>query len=144
MMPTLCFQLSFPRTSRINYQSLLLLVSKLTLALIFFYYIITHQFIPTLEETASKFESRSLFENVFSVLKMAMPNTFMWLLTFFIFFHYTLNILAELTLFGDRQFYKEWWNCHSFGEYWKLWNQPVHKFFVRHVFNPMINAVSLT
>jgi hypothetical protein len=29
---------------------------------------------------------------------------------------YRLNILAELLRFGDREFYKDWWNAKTFEE----------------------------
>ncbi len=57
---------------------------------------------------------------------------------FFTFFQFYFNILAELTYFGDRQFYREWWNCRDLADYWRLWNLPVHHWFVRHMHNPMI------
>ena len=31
-----------------------------------------------------------------------------------------VSILAELTRFDDRQFYKDWWNAQKFDEYWRL------------------------
>ena len=45
-----------------------------------------------------------------------------------------LNILGELTRFGDREFYKDWWNAATVGDYWKLWNMPVHKWLLRTVY----------
>lgn len=56
-------------------------------------------------------------------------------------FHDVLNIVGELLMFGDRQFYKDWWNCRNLGEYWRTWNMPVHNFFVRHVMQPMVLKV---
>lgn len=73
-----------------------------------------------------------------------MPNTACWIISFFAFFQFFMNILAELTYFADRQFYKEWWNCKDMGEYWRLWNLPVHNWFVRHMYNPMIKRVIFT
>jgi len=35
-----------------------------------------------------------------------MPSTIAWVLSFMNCFHFFLNILAELTYFADRQFYK--------------------------------------
>ena len=40
------------------------------------------------------------------VLKLAIPSLYVWLLIFAGLFHVGLNIAAELTLFGDREFYK--------------------------------------
>ena len=45
------------------------------------------------------------------IMKLAVPNLIVWLLGFYAFFHLWLNILAELLRFGDRLFYKDWWNC---------------------------------
>lgn len=42
--------------------------------------------------------------------------------------------MAELLTFSDRLFYKDWWNCKSFGEYWRSWNLPVHHWLMRHVY----------
>lgn len=40
------------------------------------------------------------------ILRLALPNTACWIISFFAFFQFFLNILAELTMFGDREFYK--------------------------------------
>ena len=56
-----------------------------------------------------------------------------WLLMFYLFFHLWLNLLAELTRFGDRLFYKDWWNSRNISGYWKNWNLPVHHWMLRHL-----------
>ena len=30
-----------------------------------------------------------------------------------------------------------WWNSQTIGEYWTLWNMPVHHWMVRHVYVPV-------
>jgi hypothetical protein len=52
------------------------------------------------------------------LLRLAIPSTFVWLITFYVYFHCTLNLFAEITRFGDRLFFKDWWNCTSFSRYW--------------------------
>lgn len=81
------------------------------------------------------------YSKVTQILRLALPNSVTWILMFFSGFEYFLNFTAELTYFADREFYKEWWNCKDLGEYWRLWNIPVHNWFVRHVYNPMIYRV---
>lgn len=49
------------------------------------------------------------------LLRLAVPNTGVWLAMFYLVFHLWLNILGELLLFGDRMFYKV---CESFPEVW--------------------------
>ncbi len=67
-------------------------------------------------------------------LKLSIPITLLWILLFIMGFHLQLNIVAELLRFSDRLFYKDWWNCKSIGEYWRLWNLPVHHWLMRHVY----------
>jgi diacylglycerol O-acyltransferase-1 len=42
--------------------------------------------------------------------------------------------------FGDREFYKDWWNAKTVEEYWRMWNMPVHKWMVRHIYFPCLRA----
>ena len=47
------------------------------------------------------------------VLKLSLPTLYGWVFLFYCLFHLWLNILAELTLFGDREFYKVCLPCLS-------------------------------
>lgn len=29
-----------------------------------------------------------------------------------------------------------WWNAESIGEYWTLWNMPVHQWMIKHIYIP--------
>jgi diacylglycerol O-acyltransferase-1 len=50
-----------------------------------------------------------------------------------------LLLPPQLTRFGDREFYKDWWNAATIGDYWKLWNMPVHKWLLRTIYFPALN-----
>jgi len=67
-------------------------------------------------------------------LKLALPGFLTWLLMFWGFFHCALNILAELTRFADREFYRAWWNATTLHEYWRNWNILVHEWCLRHLY----------
>jgi diacylglycerol O-acyltransferase-1 len=71
-------------------------------------------------------------------LKLSIANTYIWLLVFYFYFHLYLNLFAELLRFGDRVFYKDWWNSSEVSAYWRLWNLPVHYWLVRHLFFPCV------
>ncbi|TKA51799.1 hypothetical protein B0A49_12930, partial [Cryomyces minteri] len=49
-----------------------------------------------------------------------------------------LNALAEVTRFGDREFYTDWWNSYSVRSYWTTWNKPVFHFMKRHIYSPLV------
>lgn len=49
-----------------------------------------------------------------------------------------MNLTGELLKFGDRLFYKDWWNAPTLGIYWRNWNLPVHNWLRRHVYSPAL------
>jgi hypothetical protein len=57
-----------------------------------------------------------------------------WLLMFFALFHCFLNGVAELTRFGDREFYQDFWNAHRLDVFWRKWNILVHEWMLRHIY----------
>ncbi len=79
-----------------------------------------------------------VYINLCRWLRLSIPNTVMWITGFYSVFHVFLNIIAELLKFADRKFYMDWWNCRSLEEYWKTWNLPVHFWFIRHMYNPIL------
>jgi diacylglycerol O-acyltransferase-1 len=64
-----------------------------------------------------------------------------WLLGFTYLFHQMLNLTGELLRFGDREFYRDWWNCKNLADFWRMWNMPVHNFLVRHISQPLTKRV---
>lgn len=71
-------------------------------------------------------------------LRLAVPNTYSWLVMFYCIFHVYLNAFADLTGFADRNFYEDWWNSNTLGEYWRKWNMPVHNWLTRHIYFPLM------
>lgn len=76
------------------------------------------------------------------LLKLAVPNHLIWLIFFYWLFHSCLNAVAELMQFGDREFYRDWWNSESITYFWQNWNIPVHKWCLRHFYKPMLRRGS--
>ncbi|GAV53874.1 hypothetical protein ZYGR_0AK03760 [Zygosaccharomyces rouxii] len=67
----------------------------------------------------------------------------MYLLVFYLIWDAILNCIAELSRFGDRYFYGDWWNCVSWDEFSRIWNVPIHKFLLRHVYHSSMSALQL-
>ncbi|XP_062923457.1 diacylglycerol O-acyltransferase 1-like isoform X2 [Mobula hypostoma] len=66
------------------------------------------------------------------------PNHFMWIIFFHGFFHSTLNFIAELMRFGDRSFYRDWWNSETLTYFWSNSNMIFHKWCMRHIYRPLV------
>ncbi|KAK7898359.1 hypothetical protein WMY93_019212 [Mugilogobius chulae] len=95
-VPTLCYQLNFPRSPRIRKRFLLRRIFEMWM-------------VPTVQNSMKPFKEMDFSRMVERLLKLAVPNHLIWLIFFYWFFHSTLNVVAELLQFGDREFYRDWW-----------------------------------
>lgn len=139
VFPTLCYELSFARTQRIRKRFLvkrlieLVILSQMDMALI------QQWIVPTVSNSVLPFRQMQLTHMLERLLKLAIPNHVIWLIWFYMFFHSLLNIVAELTRFADREFYRDWWNSESVYYFWSNWNIPVHKWCLRHLYMPAMS-----
>lgn len=114
-MPTLCFQLSFPRNDKIRKFWLFKRCFELLVCSLLSTFIFAQYSMPILDSTLHIYKLKGIasFEIIGKILKLAVPNAVVWVLFFFNTFQFYTNILAEITYFADREFYKEWWNCRN-------------------------------
>lgn len=143
--PTLVFQLVYPRSPSIRLRIVLRYLIELVFCIFLQFFIIEQYMTPILKNTITGIEDRiSKSSSVLGMmwfllerfLKLSIPNIYIWLLMFAVFFHCYLNIIAEVTRFADRKFYLDWWNAVSIRDYWQKWNQPVHAWLLRHLYRP--------
>ncbi|KAG8657056.1 hypothetical protein MANES_03G036000v8 [Manihot esculenta] len=135
--PTLCYQPIYPRTACVRKGCVVRQFVKLIIFTGFMGFIIEQYINPIVQNSQHPLKG-DLLNAIERVLKLSVPNLYVWLCMFYCFFHLWLNILAELLCFGDREFYKDWWNARTVDEYWRMWNMPVHKWMVRHVYFPCL------
>ncbi|XP_058001957.1 diacylglycerol O-acyltransferase 1 isoform X2 [Hevea brasiliensis] len=135
--PTLCYQPIYPRTASVRKSWVVRQFLKLVIFTGFMGFIIEQYINPIVQNSQHPLKGDLLYA-IERVLKLSVPNLYVWLCMFYCFFHLWLNILAELLRFGDREFYKDWWNARTVDEYWRMWNMPVHKWMVRHIYFPCL------
>uniref|UniRef100_H2YCG6 O-acyltransferase n=1 Tax=Ciona savignyi TaxID=51511 RepID=H2YCG6_CIOSA len=137
--PTLCYEANYPRTSGINKSYLMrraleiLFLFQLELALI------QQWVVPVLQKAILPIHNYEGYTIMERLLKLSVPNHFIWLVFFYFFFHSVLNALAEVMKFADREFYRDWWNAETIVYFWQAWNIPVHKWCVRHCYKPLLS-----
>uniref|UniRef100_A0A671U879 O-acyltransferase n=1 Tax=Sparus aurata TaxID=8175 RepID=A0A671U879_SPAAU len=120
--PTLCYELNFPRSPNIRMGFLLRRLCEMVRRNVIAWMIPIIQMKRILHKTTW----------------CHVPNHLLWLMFFYWFFHSSMNFTAELLCFGDRQFYKDWWNSESVTYFWQNWNIPVHKWCLRHFYKPLL------
>ncbi|XP_036142908.1 sterol O-acyltransferase 1 isoform X2 [Monomorium pharaonis] len=59
----------------------------------------------------------------------------------YVLLHAWMNAWAEMLRFGDRLFYKDWWNCTTYREYYRTWNIVVHNWLYTYVYKDMYEIV---
>ena len=129
------YALHYPRTKRIRKGWLLRRVVEMVSISIIVVSMAQQWVLPTVRN--AKFDELDVVHIAERVMKLAIPNMYVWLIGFYGFFHLYLNILSEITYFGDRLFYKDWWNSRSLDYFWSHWNLPVHHFMKRHIYVPL-------
>lgn len=137
--PTLCYELNFPRSSRIRKRFLIKRVLEMFFLFQLILCLIQQWIVPTINNSLKPLEEMDVFRMVERLLKLAIPNHFIWLMFFYWYFHSSLNAIAEILRFGDRHFYNDWWNAESVQYFWRNWNIPVHQWCVRHLYIPLRN-----
>ncbi|XP_054748945.1 diacylglycerol O-acyltransferase 1-like [Lytechinus pictus] len=137
MVPTLCYELNFPRTKRIRKRFLIRRAIELVFLVQLCLCLVQQWIVPTVLNALAPFTSLDTKRMLERVLKLAVPNHICWLIFFYSFFHSWLNVLGEVTKFADRNFYQDWWNAETIAYFWKNWNIPVHKWCLRHIYIPL-------
>lgn len=145
--PTLCYELEYPRTERIDWANLLSKIAA-TFGCIFLLTVTSEEFIlPVLVEASTRLDpsqrtaanpltaSETLLTLAETISWLLFPFMLTFLLVFLVIFEYVLGAAAEFTRFGDRHFYSDWWNSTDWMEFSREWNVPVYSFLRRHVYS---------
>eukprot|EP01117_Protostelium_nocturnum_P006908 TRINITY_DN2479_c0_g1_i1.p1 TRINITY_DN2479_c0_g1~~TRINITY_DN2479_c0_g1_i1.p1 ORF type:complete len:447 (+),score=109.46 TRINITY_DN2479_c0_g1_i1:56-1396(+) len=139
IVPATVYQIRYPRVDRVRKGWLLRRIVETAFFTMLIVVIVTQYITPLVNNSIAPLDSSNYIRIIERLLKLSVPNLFVWLLGFYVFFHLFLNIVAELTRFGDREFYKDWWNSTTLGYFWRNWNMPVHNWMVAHIYMPAVH-----
>jgi len=133
-MPLMCYEPLYPRTTSIRWWYLLekALVGLCMLSIM--WTIVTFSQ-PILMGEGSELDV---------MIRLNVPMSFLLLSGFVMVFDVILNFLAEMTYFGDRCFYEDWWNSCTFKEFSRKWNRPVYEFLHRHIYIAGIEKLGIS
>ncbi|XP_055733207.1 diacylglycerol O-acyltransferase 1-like isoform X2 [Salvelinus fontinalis] len=121
--PTLCYELNFPRSPRIRKSFLLRRLFEMLFFIQLLIGLVQQWIVPTIQNSMKPFQFHvpsmagyGLFQNDGAHVKTG----------------------SELMQFGDREFYRDWWNSETVTYFWSNWNIPVHKWCLRHFYKPIM------
>ncbi|KAL9097505.1 MAG: hypothetical protein Q9165_000401 [Trypethelium subeluteriae] len=136
--PTLVYQPVYPRTEKIRWDFVLKRLSETIIGILLIWILSAQYAAPLLQNSVEMMSTLNLGAIVERTLKLSTISLACWLAGFFALFQAFLNGLAEVTRFGDREFYSDWWNSSSLRSYWSSWNKPVFHFMRRHIYAPLV------
>ncbi|XP_021542439.1 sterol O-acyltransferase 2 [Neomonachus schauinslandi] len=130
--PTLIYRKTYPRTPNVRWNYVAKNFAQALGCVLYACFILSRLCVPVFANMSREpFSSRAL---VLSIMHATLPGIFMLLLIFFAFLHCWLNAFAEMLRFGDRMFYRDWWNSTSFSNYYRTWNVVVHDWLYSYVY----------
>lgn len=130
--PTLVYRDNYPRTSRVDWSVVVANLAQVIGCIFYVNYIFVRFCIPVFKDFNK--EHVTLFTFLKSILNCHLSGTLLLLIAFFSFLHCWLNAFAEMLCFGDRMFYKDWWNSTNFSNYYRTWNVVVHDFLYAYIY----------
>jgi len=136
--PTLVYQPVYPSTDRIRWDFVARRALEFFILCVVIFVACAQYAVPLLQNSLNDISELRLVNVLERILKLSTISLVCWLAGFFALFQSLLNMLAELTYFGDREFYSDWWNCCDLRTYWTSWNKPVTHFMKRHIYSPMV------
>ncbi|KAJ3656577.1 hypothetical protein Zmor_015646 [Zophobas morio] len=137
--PTMIYRDEYPRTRHIRWKFVFYNIWEL-FAVTWFYAIIVERFlIKTFDDMClRKFTWGEIISPIFGNV---LPGILFLLLSFYGVLHSCQNAFAEILRFGDRMYYKEWWNSKSLGEFHRTWNMLVQDWLYTYVYKDVYEVV---
>lgn len=147
MFPTVVYELVYARTKTIRWKYVAEKLCAIFGVIFLMLFVAEHSIYPLVlrcDEVRTTYSVAAKWR-AFGLILIDMIPPFMteYLLVFFLIWDSITNAIAELGMFADRDFYGPWWSCTDWEEYSRLWNKPVHRFLLRHVYHSSISAFSL-
>ncbi|XP_054443681.1 sterol O-acyltransferase 1 [Pteronotus mesoamericanus] len=134
--PTLIYRDSYPRTPTVRWGYVAMQFAQVLGCLFYMNYIFERLCAPLFRNIKQEpFSARVL---VLCIFNSILPGVLGQLLIFFSFLHCWLNAFAEMLRFGDRMFYKDWWNSTSYSNYYRTWNVVVHDWLYYYAYKDFL------
>ncbi|KAK4475771.1 hypothetical protein MN116_001030 [Schistosoma mekongi] len=138
--PTLVYRENYPRTHCIRWYFVFSNFLQVIVCFIFSYYIFMRFcFIPFSQ--LGKLRKFSFKKYILTSTACTLPGGLLMLIAFYSFLHSWLNAFAEMLRFGDRLFYKDWWNATTFSVWYRTWNVIVHDWLYTYIYRDIQSLI---
>ncbi|ODN06138.1 Sterol O-acyltransferase 2 [Orchesella cincta] len=132
--PTLIYKDNYPRTSYVRWDYVCWNFAQVLGCIVYANFILSRYSASYFINFGHPNHPMTVLQFCNAVFSMMAPGILGLVLGFFLLLHSWHNAFAEMLCFGDRLFYKDWWNCSSFHTYYKTWNILVHDWLYTYIF----------
>lgn len=140
MAPTICYQDSYPRNEHIRWKLVLNYLFQFVLSIYIMFVILCRFLVDNFSNVGlEKYHLNNAFYLFNYAFAFGLIASF---LSFYGFFHLWLNIIAELSCFGDLHYYDDWWNSASPKDFFRKWNIVVQDWIYLYVYGPISNGLN--
>lgn len=131
--PTLVYRDRYPRTSHIRVCRVISNFLQVIVSWFVLYYIykLSLNYVYT---SLAKSKQHPLAKKILFSCYFILPGAATLFLTFFYLLHSWMNMWGEMLRFGDRLFYRDWWNSTSYGYFYRTWNVVVHDWLYSYIY----------
>ncbi|KAK0080137.1 hypothetical protein PV325_000392 [Microctonus aethiopoides] len=130
--PTIVYRDNYPRTKEIRWRFVAWHFFQFSMVL----HVMTSMFerwvIPTYKNYG--LEPFNLQKFILRYFNTVLPGSIIFICGFYGLLHTWMNACAELLRFGDRLFYKDWWNSVTYARYYRTWNVVVHDWLYFYIY----------
>ena len=105
--PTLCYQPFYSRSNGVRWDFVLKRLSEAVALSVFIRLASAQYAAPLLRDSLQKVTSLEIASIIERIMKLSTISSIVWLAAFFATFQSTLNALAEILRFGDREFFTD-------------------------------------
>lgn len=139
-IPTLVFKETYPRKKYISIKFVLINFMEFLGALFLISFIFEKHFVPVcIRFQASEYHWTEI---VWNIMSNTLPALGIAICSFYCLLHAWMNGFAELTKFGDREFYQDWWTATTYSEYYRKWNIVVHDWLYTYIYKDFYETVT--
>lgn len=136
LCPSLIYKFNFKRILKFRPKYFVQKIVCLLLTSVVEYITYTSFILPIIKEM----DRMSYIE---TIIRLIFPCFIIFIASFYLIFECLCNILAEVTIYGERDFYQDWWNSTIWYEFSRKWNSIVQAWLHRHVYLAAKNNLKL-
>ncbi|XP_044272101.1 sterol O-acyltransferase 1-like [Tribolium madens] len=131
-VPTLVYRETYPRRDKIDWTFVCFRALECVGVIFFMSFVIDRFLNPTIQDFGLR--SYTVKEIILCIFENTITGALILLPMFFIVLHSWQNLFAELTRFGDRLFYLDWWTCTDYSGYFRKWNIIVQDWLYLYIY----------